>query len=271
MRIKGSTLSTAVLIAVTVFSAACDSETKNNTAGENAGGNDAGHNAQKMQTASPVQKDDSEAFSYLKKLNIGSGDYLFIKYNPKTTTLINKELHKLEKNDPLYDENPMGSIKLIETKLNSTTAYSVVYNPGPSADPTFRFYKKGSDKQAFSISALAVYIPSNGSIYSEGHVNNTFNTRKKFVVENGKFREVEQPYYYVGLETETLKPITLYRTENLKRELASLPADYAIEVVAHNKDTDLYLIKTGFGLLGWVDVKSTYGDLTIEGLRFAGD
>lgn len=224
---------------------------------------------------SPSSKSETkatEAFSYLKKLKIGTSGRLFLKYNPEKTTVINKGLNELAKGDPLYDENPMGRKILVETQVSPSKAYSVVYSPGPSADPTFRFYKFGSSEPAeFSVGALAVYIPSNGNVYTEGHTNNTFNERKKFSLKNGKFQEVEQAYYYVGLETKTLKPITLYASKNMTGKLASLPAGYGIEVVAHEKGTDLYLIKTDFGLLGWVKVESTYGDLTIEGLRYAGD
>lgn len=212
-----------------------------------------------------------EAFSYLKKLKVNSYGDIFIKYNEKSTTVINKELNKLEKGDPLYIDSPMGETLLIETTIGSSDAYSVVYSPGPSADPTFIFYKKGASKPSFSIPALEVYIPGNGSIYSAGHTNNVFNTRKKFVVKNDKLVEIEQAYYYVGLKTKTLKPIQLYRTKSLTNKIASLPANYSIEVVANEKGSSFYLIKTDFGLLGWVKVESTYGDLTIEGLSYAGD
>lgn len=212
-----------------------------------------------------------EAFDYLSKLKIN--DYVFIKYRQSTTSVINKELGELEESNPLYrNEGPAtGDVLLIETKVNSSDYYFVVFTWGPSGDPAFKFFKEGKSQPSFSIPALAVYITGNGSIYSEGHVNNTFNTRKKFTVRNDKLTEVEQPFYYVGLETQTLQPITLYNNENLSNKVASLPKNYSIEVVAHKKGTSLYLIKTDFGLIGWVKVESTFGNPTIKGLVFAGD
>ncbi len=215
-----------------------------------------------------------EAFSYLQKLNITKK--ISIKYNKDITKIYDETCGKLPKSDPLFvSEGPgTGNTKAMKTKISSSGSnYYVVFSSGPSADPEFIFYKDGELNQAaFSISALDIVIPGNGFIYSSGHTNNMFNKRRKFKVENNKLKEIEQAQYYVGLKTKTLKPIILYKSENLKTNIANLPKDYSIEVLLNKRNTGLFLIKTDFGLTGWVKLENQmYGNHAIDKLFYAGD
>ena len=229
---------------------------------------------EQVKVTSNNQTTDNEAFDYLEKLNVGNGSEVFIKYNPASTTVINKTLSELDKNDPLFinDDMSMDDIKLVKTKISSNgDSYNVVFSWGASADPEFLFYKDGTDTPIFSVAALNLYIPGNGNIYTAGHTNNYFNIRKKFTFKNNKFVEAEQAFYYVGLQSKTLKAITLYKSESLRTSIANLPADYNVEVLINKQGTNLYLIKTDFGLTGWTKLPMEYGNPTIEGLFYAGD
>lgn len=221
------------------------------------------------------ETNNKDAFDYLEKLAIDKQSEIFIKYNSASTTVINKKLGELDKNDPLFDdEYGEYDIKLIKTKINSTDYFNVVFSWGASGDPNFTFYNSQTNQSVFTVYALNLYITGNGNIYTAGHTNNDFNTRKKYIYQNNTFKEVEQPYYYVGLQTKTLKPVTLYKTEDLKNSIANLPANYNIEVLLNKKETSLYLIKTDFGLIGWVKVISSMqgsGNGNIAGIYYAGD
>ena len=62
----------------------------------------------------------------------------------------------------------------------------------------------------------------------------------------------------------------MYSDKNKREVIAGIPPEYNIEVLLYDKDTRLFLIRTEFGLTGWVEV-STFGKIDIEGLYFAGD
>ncbi len=219
--------------------------------------------------------DKQEPFSYLKELAIDN--QICIKYNPSVSNVYNKKRSELDKNDPLFynDGGPATEdIKAIKTKISdSGDDYYIVFSYGPSADPAFLFYKDGQfDQPAFRIAGLKLYVTGTGAICVSGHTNNLFDTRKKYKVQNDNLIEVEQPYYHVGLKTKTLKPITIYSTENLQNVVAKLPANYDIEVLVQNPKNKLFLIATNFGLTGWIKVQSgMQGNAAIDKLYYAGD
>jgi len=264
-----------VSISMIMFLFACGN--KGNDTSESVGNDnvvetsETNNNEVKVTTNNEI--DDTEPFDYLEKL-IVDGD-VFVKYNSASTTVINKSISELDKNDPLYyeDEMGMGGTKLLKTKISSDgDYYNIVFSWGPSADPEFSFYKDGQKEAIFYVAGLNLYIPGNGSIYVSGHTNNNFNERKKFTLKNGEFVEAPQAYYYVGLKTKTVKAITIYKNDNLTGSVANLPKDYSIEVLINKQGTDLYLIKTDFGLTGWVKTGPVnYGDGAIDGLFYAGD
>ena len=230
------------------------------------------------ETADSIPNEDqtssssNEAFSYLTKIDMGYG--VSIAYKPEVSKLINKGIDELDKTDPLYfEENHEGASILITTKIAAGGAnYHIVYSSGPSADPSFAVYKDGDKEPIKVFYALEIAIPGNGNIYTAGHTNNMFNNRKKYQLKNNKLVEAEQAFYYVGLKSKTLKPITLYKSERLRTVVASLPADYKVEVLINKPKTDLYLVRTEFGLTGWVALKNQmYGNISIDKLFYAGD
>jgi hypothetical protein len=199
----------------------------------------------------------NEPFSYLQKLEINSEEGIYIKYNTQFTEVFNQSISELSDSDPLrknysYEFN---DIKLLKTRLqtDSSTEYFVVFSYGPSFDPVFKFYRDDNlSEPAFSIYALKLYI-TGSAIYSAGHTNNYFNMRRKFVVQQNKLVEVEQPFYYVGLKTKTLKPIKL--SDNNGKVVATLTKDYNIEVLMYDAEQKKFLVSTEFGLTGWVFLK----------------
>jgi hypothetical protein len=235
---------------------------------------------EKSETSTHAKKPESKAetaepFGYLSKVEVDKAADIYIKYNSENTEVYNKKVKELPESDPFFPEGgpSMNNIKMLKTKIEpSGKNYYVVFSYGPSADPSFMFYQQGNFEQpAFTISALQVFIPGNGSLYSSGHTNNLFNTRKKYQVHNNTLKEIEQPFYYVGLETQTSAPVKLYASEQLNDVIANLPADYDMEVLINKKGTNLFLVKTKFGLTGWVKAEMCGLRTQIDGLDYAGD
>jgi hypothetical protein len=231
-------------------------------------------------SAETVKTDqENEPFDYLEKLNLDSHGKIFVKYSSSSTQVYNQPLGELNESDPLYygENGPgMDDLKVLKTKIAASgPEYYVVFSWGPSGDPSFMFYEDGSfERPVFSVMALQLYIPGNGNVYTAGHTNNKFNTRKKYTVRNGSFVEAEQPFYYVGLKTKMLKPAKLYNTEQLSKVVASLPIDYSVEVLINKPKTNLFLLRTDFGLTGWIEIPGEnmfYGNEMIEGIFYAGD
>lgn len=199
------------------------------------------------------------------------------RFNPDITEVFNTVVSELSEADPFFCNEGEGSysVKLLKTKISAkyNTEYFVEFSPGPSADPSFFFYKPDNlEKPEFSIEGLHLVLPGNGSIYISGHANNYYNTRKKFQIISGEPIEVEQPFYYVGLDTKTLESINLYESTRLEKVIAQIPAEYEIEVLLNKKGTTLFLIKSSFGLVGWVDVGYIgQQPKVIENLFFFGD
>lgn len=163
-------------------------------------------------------------------------------------------------------------------------AFLVDCDSGGSADPNCRVYLAGDDPQAdpetlhpvFEAYALNFVFPGDGSIYVSGHTNTLFDTRRKFVYQEGEFVEVPQPFFYVGLESQTRAPLTLYAAPDLAEPVAELAAETPVTVLLNQGDD--FLLKTPFGLVGWVRItvfeQCGSGDgqpSPLAGLCYAGD
>ncbi len=216
-------------------------------------------------------------FPQLKKITVDKSMNVFVKYDPARTVLINKKLSQLPKNDPLYSDDEMigEDIKLLETCLDTKCIerYIVAFSHGPSAAPTFMIFNKKKPDEAIFVSwGMELYLTVTGHFTLPDIRNNTYDARRKFnIINDTTIREVVQPVHYVGLKTKTKQPITLY-SEDMKSVVAQLPAKYPIEVLLADQSEEFkYLIKTDFGLLGWVKFDMVYMDDQIEGLYFSGD
>ncbi len=216
-------------------------------------------------------------FPQLKKVVVDASMDVYVKYDASKSTLIQKKRSTLALNNPFRSTDAYDGedILVLETCLETDCKekYMVFYTPGLSADPAFYiFNKSNADSAIIGIGALHLYITSNGNFYIDGHTNNTFNTRQKFNISDGVIKEVDQPFYYVGLKSKTKIPVTLYSDEKMTVEVAKLPAGSPLEVLLADKYEDFrYLVKTPFGLTGWIQFEMVYLDDQIEGLFFCGD
>lgn len=220
-----------------------------------------------------------QSFRYLKVLIVdenidGCGWHSLpaIYYNHRITQVKNKIV---QKDHPLYYDiaEEMGFTELIRTKIDyrNDIYYQIYFNDGPSCDPSFSIYKEVADSlvRVRSISALQLFIPGNGAVYSQGHANTNYNVRRKYKMIDNKLEEQKQAYSYVGLKSETNEKIIIYADKSLQQQVAILPSGAKIEVLLN--DEEYYLIKTSFGLLGWWKPEKLYPKTSVNGLYYHGD
>lgn len=225
----------------------------------------------------------AQTFEHLSTFQI-KGYYTYaIRFDSSLTRVVNERI----------DDERGGclTVKAIIIHLSNTSKdeYLVIFCEGMSADPFFEIYRIVGEKQEIDssfqiyaiindakrkiggISGLEIVIPGNGNVYVSGHTNNMFNMRRKFTLKDNQLEEIKQPFYYVGLVTETTQSVNLYSDISSKEITAQLPAGYGVEVLI-NKGNN-YLIKTPFGLTGWISIPfGTFSEQTpIKGIYFAGD
>lgn len=224
------------------------------------------------------QSEDSlkASFSALKFI-----EGTLVAYGDRSAKVINKKRSELDRAHPLFvaDDFEANDILLLQTKLSESDlqTFYVLFSEGPSADPEFIFIKNSAPNKIWaSLSGTALSIPGNGSVYVSNRFNNTFTKRTKYALTAKGFTEVKQPYFYVGLKTRTLSPLTLYASPASTEVVAQLPKGSEIEVLLTDNKPDkhrtCFLIKTPFGLLGWAWIpESQYASSVVEGISFWGD
>lgn len=177
------------------------------------------------------------------------------------------------------EEHPAGGETLLlvgHIDRGKAERYRVVYDDGPSCDPTFTVYREGASEPLGSFGGEHLIVPGNGFLYVIRRSNRSFEGREKWEIRNGALVEVAQPLRYVGVESRTLKPIALRQSQaDGATVLAQVPAGERVTIVVHQEDSDSgrdwYLVRTRFGLLGWIS-DSGYGeDRQFEALQFMGD
>jgi hypothetical protein len=193
-------------------------------------------------------------------------------YDPKITTVINKE----PDNPIKYNIQGISGIKIIRAirtkiSLNTQEYYIIDFDEGASDDPTFILLKEENKKLKYisHMPGTSLVIPGDGNLYISGHTNDMFDKRRKFSLSKDRIVEVQQPYYYVGLETKIKKKIDLYSTPQQSEVIHSLLKGSKVTVLLNKGD--LYLLKTSFGLVGWTQIPYGSQETSIEGLYFAGD
>lgn len=225
-----------------------------------------------------VTAQTNEPFSYLDKIKVENYEGRFLHLNSSEAIIINKKRIDLNRDDIFYAEECEGEsmtlIAISKIDDNSENKYAIIYSTCPN--PEFIVYDSNdADKIIGTINADHLYINGSGNIYSSGG-EGTFDARKKYVLNNGKIENIEQPFYYVGLKSKTLNPVTIYQTKSLETKIASLPTNYELEVIlsekAFNQTEALYLVKTAFGLIGWAELKAgQYNSIDVDGLIYIGD
>jgi len=206
---------------------------------------------------------NSQSFGWLDSIKADKFGLGVVHYNPEITQVLND----------IRKEPGVGSVnRVLRTKLNlnSNDYFLIEFSPGPSDDPSFTIYKEikhDSLLNTGSIGCNQIYLPGNGYIYTIRRNDDMFSRRQKFVVTHDKLLEIKQSYYYVGIKTITIEDVDLFADINLMIPLAFLPQNTQVEIVLNKGDK--YLIKTPFGLVGWIKVKATnktpFKDLTFHG------
>lgn len=224
-----------------------------------------------------------ESFSNLDSLAIKIENFWsynnYIKYDPQITTIYNT-VSDIKIDYSIDYEFAIGNdnLKLIKTKIDTkdNTEYFITFGSidGPSIGFSL-IETKPPHKIIGQIYASSLIIPGNGSIYSIDRYYENFETRRKYSLKNGKIIEEKQPFYSVNLNSYALRPIDIYSDLELKNKLASIPANGRIEIILctdSNSRSDIYLVRTSFGLIGWAKlIAGQYQSVDVEGLYYNGD
>ena len=224
---------------------------------------------------------NKKLFPNLSYVQINKTYKVGFNYDPQTTKLTNTPCYLLDKKNRFFchKDSDYEARTLVGKYKNKKMSDSleICFIEGASADPEFEIYKKNG-KQIGAIACLNFYITDAGTIYTSGHTNSMFDKRRKFQILNDTILEVQQPFRYVGIKGQTLKPITLYQSKSGNEIVAQLPAKYEIEILlsestGNDFDTERnYLVKTEFGLIGWLRI--TDDDVLVPILKefyYAGD
>ncbi len=190
-----------------------------------------------------------------------------IHYDPKISEVINKQE---------IDEYTIT--QLIKTKIDrdSDTYYTIYFHSGAGIDPMFVIKQniEGSDvKELKRIKGIDITIPGNGFIYVSGNYNEMYNKRRKYKIFYGEIIEVEQPYYYVGIESVTTENLNIYSDTFQIEVVDSFPIGTQVTVLLNKQiaDTGYYLIKTQYGLTGWIKIIGNDLVTHIKDLKLRGD
>ncbi len=219
----------------------------------------------------PLKAETAQVFPGLSVVNSdgGKGDtdsaLLARVFYPKgAATLVNKTL----KSDP-YAE-PEYLVMRVYIDAAKKEQYEVHYSEGPSADPSYRLSQVGQVKNSFSVDGLDLYIPGNGAIYTSSEINRSFVQRRKYALSNGRLQEVKQPFLYVGMASVAQRDLKITATPNGSTEIATIAKGSAVEILLNQGDD--YLLKTPFGLVGWIRITDIgLEDNVLKGLLFHGD
>jgi hypothetical protein len=193
---------------------------------------------------------------------------VFIHYVPSLTTIINAATPQ---------ESGFTEIRVAKLRLSARSGDTLIvdYTEGGSCDPAFivsRVEKCGTRQLDWAITGLDFEAPGDGFFYIRGHTDSWFDMRRKFTVEGGNLREVKQPFYYVGLETKTLRQIHLFSNQGCSEMMSGwIEAGSPITVVL--SDGDCFLLKTDHDVLGWwrPQNRSQQRSEELEGIYFKGD
>jgi len=233
-----------------------------------------------------LAEDQPAGFEHLTTFNIPNtlGEYfdkITIQFDTGISTVIDTTYYDVDIDGDVLEELGLNR-RLIVTRIdrNDSALYTVDFSPGPSVDPNFRIYRNiGGELKRLTkpgIGGTHLIIPGDGFLYISGHTNNTFDHKRLFRVEGDEVIEVEQPFFYVGLQSVTNKEIVL---TSLIGQVATLPKGTPVTVLLkqnENSQQYTYLVKTDFGLVGWVRFKPQELYIInkpnpIEGLFFKGD
>jgi len=183
-----------------------------------------------------------------------------------------------------YEEAGVYASQPIELDLgHGLPKLAVACDSGPSNDPSCRLLPKFDDPASAVFESAGtdfVFVP-NGDIHVFGHNDNLYDHRRLFRFDGSRYKEVAQPFRYVGIEGKTKAPLTLTseRGGDTKHPVLTLAPGSALTIVLNASDGDDengqnsdYLVRTRDGIVGWARIPmQPDGTTLVDGLFFAGD
>ena len=192
-----------------------------------------------------------------------------ISYDPSISKVLNESLN-LEYNHQGVGGVEISRVLLTQIDRNSQERFFIDFDPGASTDPVFSIAPFPGKRSIGTIEANQLVLPGNGYIYSVARINKNFLERRKFAVRKGELIEIRQPFLFVGLDGKTKVDLELRSQPSAGEVVASIRKGDEVRVVLY--DGQHYLVRSAFGLLGWVKLKDVAREnAVIEGLFYAGD
>ena len=253
--------------------------------------------------------DDNDDFPALEKseLREKDGDPIFnLRYLP-TLGKATQETYYLDDNGKQHQGTPPEGKPeetspyyevydhLLDTALKAGGAtYRIDCSTGMSDDFYCLFQPAGAARDdAAILSGRDYYLPGNGYVYTDYDDSGSsyYRKRQKWALDGKTFKEVAQPYYYLGLDStyhgnyeNKDAPLTL--TDDSGKKVATLKAGDKLTLLLADAGYDCpagarignendpictearLLIKTADGTLGWLLLDYSKGDApSIDGLH----
>ncbi|MFT3706063.1 MAG: SH3 domain-containing protein [Archangium sp.] len=146
----------------------------------------------------------------------------------------------------------------------------LIFSPGPSEDPGWFIYAEKQCAKAddslspeLQLSGEQLIITGNGALYTLQNSNAKFTVRHKLTWNGKAWREVPQPFLYVGekvkvatknvVTEEKVASVPLYAEKKVGSEVVvTLAPGAQVEILLAEKgDAEWFLVRTEFGLVGW--------------------
>lgn len=166
-------------------------------------------------------------------------------------------------------------------RLGELPALTLVYDSGPSADPSCRLLRDAADPAAavFEAAGSEFAFLADARIYVAGHSNNYYDQHKLYEWKDGRYAEVEQPLRHVGVKGRLREPVELRRSPGADAAAMGVRLAAGSEVTVLLNDNRSggdanpdYLLLTREGLVGWAHLPGRPdGSSAVEGLYFRGD
>jgi hypothetical protein len=158
---------------------------------------------------------------------------------------------------------------------------------GGSNDPSCRLLTNADDADSvvFESPGNRFVFRATGEIEVSGATDFMYDHRRLFRLDGVKWKEVAQPFRYVGIDGRTKAALTLTVTPHslsadvLPIPIATLPAGTPLTILLNaaagddeNGQNPDYLVKTREGIVGWANIpQHADGTSDVEGLTYSGD
>jgi hypothetical protein len=171
-----------------------------------------------------------------------------------------------------YDEAGVTMAYPLDVKLSADDRDFLVLrcDSGGSNDPQCVFSaSQDPDTPGVAIPGTLFVIPGDGCVYSGGHTNNMFSARALYCRKGAALQPVAQPFSYAGFQSKALRKLTLYADKQKSGIVTTIAPGGFVEVVL--QDSDLFLVRDGFGLTGWAALEISQQAVDIDGFFYNGD